>query len=86
MWQPSVRQRGRTDLRPWLREARRASLIRGDVTDHDLYDWLQTVLTSVIPRPTPDPPHARMLIGTFSLKSLSDGRFVTKAVGLQTRR
>jgi len=71
LWQPSVRLRGLTDWRPWLREARRAGLIRGDVTDDDLYDWLQTVLTSVILRPTPDPPYERMLIETFLLKSLS---------------
>lgn len=73
LWQTSVRQRGLTDWRPWLREARRAGLIRGDVTDDDLYDWLQTVLTSVILRPTPDPPYERMLLETFLLKSLSDG-------------
>ena len=72
LWQPSVRQRGLTDWRPWLREARRAGLIRRDVTDDDLYDWLQTVLTSVILRPTPDPPYERMLVETFLLKSLSD--------------
>jgi AcrR family transcriptional regulator len=71
LWQPSVRQRGLTDWRPWLREARRAGLIRGDVTDEDLYDWLQTVLTSVILRPTPDPPYERMLVETFLLRSLS---------------
>ena len=72
LWQPSVRQRGLTDWRPWLREARRAGLIRSDVTDDDLYDWLQTVLTSVILRPIPDPPYERMLVETFLLKSLSD--------------
>lgn len=72
LWQPSVHQRGLADWRPWLREARRAGLIRGDVTDDDLYDWLQTVLTSVILRPDPDPPHERMLLETFLLKSLSD--------------
>jgi AcrR family transcriptional regulator len=71
LWQPSVRQRGLSDWRPWLREARRAGLIRGDVTDDDLYDWLQTVLTSVILRPTPDPPYERMLVETFLLTSLS---------------
>jgi AcrR family transcriptional regulator len=72
LWQPAVRQRGLTDWRPWLREARRAGLIRSDVTDDDLYDWLQTVLTSVILRPMPDPPHERMLVETFLLKSLSE--------------
>ena len=72
LWQPSVRQRGLTDWRPWLREARRAGLIRGDVTDDDLYDWLQTVLTSVILRPDPDPTHERILLETFLLRSLSD--------------
>jgi AcrR family transcriptional regulator len=71
LWQPSVRQRGLTDWRPWLREARRDGLVRGDVTDEDLYDWLQTVLTSVILRPTPDPAYERMLVETFLLKSLS---------------
>lgn len=70
LWQPSVRQRGLTDWRPWLREARRDGLIRGDVTDEDLYDWLQTVLTSVILRPIHDPPYERMLVETFLLKSL----------------
>jgi hypothetical protein len=72
LWQPSVRQRGLTDWRPWLREARRAGLIRGDVTDDDLYDWLQTVLTSGILRPDPDPTHERIFLETFLLKSLSD--------------
>ena len=40
--------------------------------DDDLYDWLQTVLTSVILRPDPDPEHERMLLETFLLRSLSD--------------
>jgi len=40
--------------------------------DDDLYDWLQTVLTSVILRPDPDPTHERMHVETFLLKSLSD--------------
>jgi AcrR family transcriptional regulator len=73
LWQPSVRQRGLTDWRPWLREARHAGLVRGDVTDDDLYDWLQTVLTSVILRPDPDPAHERMFLETFLLKSLGNG-------------
>lgn len=70
LWQPSVRQRGFKDWQPWLREARRAGLIRGDVTDDEIYEWLQTVLTSIILRPDPDPEHQREMIETFLVDSL----------------
>jgi AcrR family transcriptional regulator len=74
LWQPAVRGRGLTDWRPWLRDARRAGLVRGDVTDDDVYEWLQTVLTSIILRPDPDPEHQRLLIETFLVESLRPRR------------
>jgi AcrR family transcriptional regulator len=70
LWQPAVRQRGLRDWQPWLRQARRAGLLRGDVTDDDIYEWLQTVLTSIILRPDPDPEHQRALIETFLVDSM----------------
>jgi AcrR family transcriptional regulator len=74
LWQPSVWGRGLSDWRPWLRDARRAGLIRGDVTDDDVYEWLQTVLTSIILRPDPDPEHQRVLIETFLVESMRSSR------------
>jgi len=74
LWQPAVRQRGLSDWQPWLREARRAGFVRGDVTDEDVYEWLQTVLTSIILRPDPDPEHQRSLIETFLADSLRPPR------------
>jgi AcrR family transcriptional regulator len=70
LWQTSVRQRGLRDWLPWLRQARRAGLVRADVTDDDIYEWMQTVLTSIILRPDPDPEHQRVLIDTFLMDSL----------------
>lgn len=70
LWQPSVRRRGLSDWQPWLKQARRAGLLRADVTDEEIYEWLQTVLTSVILRPDPDPDHQRALIETFLVDSL----------------
>jgi AcrR family transcriptional regulator len=74
LWQPVVRQRGLSDWQPWLREARRAGFVRADVTDEDIYEWLQTVLTSIILRPDPDPAHQRALIETFLADSLRPPR------------
>jgi AcrR family transcriptional regulator len=70
LWQRAVRQRGLRDWQPWLRQARRAGLLRGDVTDDDIYEWLQTVLTSIILRPDADPEHQRALIETFLVDSM----------------
>lgn len=70
LWQPAVRHRGFQDWQPWLRAARRAGLVRGDATDDDIYEWLQTVLTSLILRPEPDAAHQRALIETFLVDSL----------------
>lgn len=70
LWQPAVRQRGLRDWQPWLRQARRAGLVRADVTDDDIYEWMQTVLTSIILRPDPDPDSHRVLIETFLVDSM----------------
>jgi AcrR family transcriptional regulator len=71
LWQPAVRDRGLRDWQPWLRQARREGIIRADVTDADIYEWMQTVLTSLILRPDPDPEHQRMLIEVFLMDSLA---------------
>jgi AcrR family transcriptional regulator len=70
LWQPAVHDRGLRDWQPWLRQARKEGLIRSDVTDTDIYEWLQTVLTSLILRPDPDPEHQRTLIEVFLVNSL----------------
>jgi AcrR family transcriptional regulator len=59
LWQPEVWLRGLTDWTGWLRSARGDGLISGDLTDEDLYDWLQTVLTSIILQPTTDDQRVR---------------------------
>lgn len=74
LWQPAVRQRGFRDWQPWLRQARRTGLIRGDVTDDDVYEWIQTVLPSMVLRPDPDTAHERALIRTFLVQSIRPGR------------
>lgn len=70
LWQPSVHDRGFRDWQPWLRQARREGVVRSDVTDADIYEWMQTVLTSLILRPDPDPEHRRALIEVFLVDSL----------------
>lgn len=74
LWQPAIRQRGLSVFQPWLRQARRAGLIRSDATDNDVYDWIQTVLTSIILRPDADPAHQRHLIEVFLVDSLRPRR------------
>lgn len=71
LWQQAVHDRGFRDWQPWLRQARREGIIRADVTDADIYEWMQTVLTSLILRPDPDPDHQRMLIEVFLVDSLA---------------
>jgi AcrR family transcriptional regulator len=70
LWQPAVRERGLNVFQPWLRRARRAKLLRSDVTDSDIYEWIQTVLTSIILRPDPNPEDQRLLIEVFLVDSL----------------
>jgi len=70
LWQQDVHDRGFHDWQPWLRQARREGILRADVTDADIYEWMQTVLTSLILRPDPDPEHRRTLIEVFLVDSL----------------
>lgn len=70
LWQPGVRSLGLHEWQAWLRQARKEGLLRSDVTDADIYEWLQTVLTSLILRPDPDPEHRRTLIEVFLVDSL----------------
>jgi len=71
LWQQSVHDRGFHDWQPWLRQARREGIIRADVTDAEIYEWMQTVLTSLILRPDTDPQRQRMLIEVFLVDSLA---------------
>ncbi|MCD2194558.1 TetR/AcrR family transcriptional regulator [Actinomycetospora endophytica] len=59
LWQPEVWLRGLTDWTGWLRSARSDGLVSGELTDEDLYDWMQTVLTSIILQPTTDDGRVR---------------------------
>jgi AcrR family transcriptional regulator len=70
LWQPAVHDRGLREWQAFLRHARRQGLLRSDVTDADVYEWLQTVLTSLILRPDPDPEHRQTLIEVFLVDSL----------------
>jgi AcrR family transcriptional regulator len=70
LWQPAVHDRGLREWQAWLRQARKEGLLRSDVTDADIYEWLQTVLTSLILRPDHDPEHRRTLIEVFLVDSL----------------
>lgn len=70
LWQPAVHDRGLREWRAWLRQARKEALLRSDVADADIYEWLQTVLTSLILRPDPDLEHRRTLIEVFLVDSL----------------
>lgn len=70
LWQPEVHDRGMREWQAWLRQARKEGLLRSDVADADIYEWLQTVLTSLILRPDPDVEHRRTLIEVFLVDSL----------------
>lgn len=71
LWQQTVHDRGLHDWQPWLRQARKEGILRADVTDADIYEWMQTVLTSLILRPNPNPEHQRTLIEVFLVDSLA---------------
>lgn len=71
LWQPAVKARGLQDWQSWLRSARKAGLVRSDVTDADIYEWIQTVLTSLILHPDSNPEHQRTMIEVFLVDSLA---------------
>jgi AcrR family transcriptional regulator len=70
LWQPELRRRGLAEWSSWMRRARQDGVVRGDVLDEDVYDWLQVVLTSMVLRPDPDPARDRLMIEGFLLRSL----------------
>ncbi|MFR9806814.1 TetR/AcrR family transcriptional regulator [Pseudonocardia sp. RS010] len=71
LWLDSVREMGVAFWAPWLERARRAGVLRADLSDDDLGDWLQTVYASIILRRHIDPESERAMIERFVLTSLS---------------
>ncbi|MBN9735645.1 TetR/AcrR family transcriptional regulator [Pseudonocardia sp. P1] len=71
LWTDAVRRRGVAFWLPWLQAARTAGLLRLDIADDDMADWLQTVYASIILRSSLDPESERAMIERFVLTSLS---------------
>lgn len=71
LWTDAVRERGVRFWLPWLQAARRSGMLRLDIADDDMADWLQTVYASIILRRSLDPESERAMIERFVLTSLS---------------
>lgn len=73
LWTNPVVHRGLSFWAPWLRRARQRGLVRNDLSDHELSDWLQTVYTSMVLRRDLSVADERALIQRFVLASLGMG-------------
>lgn len=71
LWMESVAQRGLRFWLPWFERARSEGLLRDDLSDSDLSDWLQTIYASIILRRNMAPGDERALIERFVLTSLA---------------
>lgn len=70
LWLEPVLQRGLQFWHPWLRRARIEGLLRPDLADDDLSDWLQTVYASLVLRRNLTEADERAVIETFVLRSI----------------
>lgn len=71
LWSQELTERGLTFWIPWLTRARAAGVLRQDLSDRDLSDWLHTVYVSIILRQNIPAPDERVLIERFVLTSLA---------------
>lgn len=71
LWAPELIERALRFWQPWLDVGRRHRLLRDDLSNRDLADWLHTVYASVILRRNIPQEQERTMIQRFVLTSLA---------------
>lgn len=71
LWAPELIERALQFWRPWLDFGRSHHLLRDDLTNRDLADWLHTVYASIILRHNIPPQDERAMIERFVMTSLT---------------
>lgn len=71
LWAPELTERALQFWRPWLDYGRDRRLLRDDLSNHDLADWIHTVYASIILRRNMPQHQERILIERFVMTSLT---------------
>lgn len=71
LWAPELIERALRFWRPWLDFGRSNNLLRDDLTNRDLADWLHTVYASIVLRRNIPPQDERAMIERFVMTSLT---------------
>lgn len=71
LWAPELIERALRFWRPWLDFGRTHALLRDDLSNRDLADWLHTVYASIILRHNIPPQDERAMIERFVMTSLT---------------
>lgn len=71
LWEPELVERAARFWRPWLDEGRTLGVLRTDLDDDDLADWLHTVYASIILRRNIPAEDERSMVERFVLTSLA---------------
>lgn len=71
LWSPELVDRAIQFWRPWLEHGRSTGVLRTDLSNRDLADWLHTVYASMILRRNIPPDDERSMIQRFVLTSLA---------------
>lgn len=71
LWSPELVDRAIQFWHPWLEHGRSAGVLRTDLSNRDLADWLHTVYASMILRRNIPPDDERSMIQRFVLTSLA---------------
>ncbi len=74
LWAPELVDRALEFWQPWLELGRTQQLLRTDLPDNDLADWLHTVYASIILRRNIPSEDERSMIERFVLTSLTMAR------------
>lgn len=71
LWEPELVERAVRFWQPWLDVGRRRRLLRDDLSNRDLADWLHTVYASIILRRNIPKDDERAMIERFVMTSLA---------------
>ncbi len=71
LWAPELVNRAMQFWRPWLETGRTRGMLRTDLSDADLADWLHTVYASIVLRLDIPEERERAMIQRFVLTSLA---------------
>ncbi len=71
LWAPELVDRALQFWHPWLDYGRTHGVLRNDLTNRDLADWLHTVYASIILRRNIPPAEERSMIQRFVMTSLA---------------